>query len=449
MRIKRYFSALAAIVLLFVLYQSAEVRADPAKLIRRRTPVVEVFEKCRDAVVNIAATHVVETRTNRGRMFDYFFDSAPFRRRQHKYTSLGSGFVIHPEGYVVTNAHVVLRAVSQKVIFADKSEYEAERIAVDEEHDLAVLKIKAPRQFPAIQLGRSDDLMIGETAIAIGNPLGYENTVTTGIISALDRTLDVKKDVAYKGLIQTDASINPGNSGGPLLNVLGELIGINTAIRSDAQNIGFAIPVDSLRKLLPEMLSLEQHRRWSVGLRLDWRDTVYVTESRGPAAKADIEAGDILLKVNGKPVKRGMDFYIELLTLNPGEEVVCKLERNGEKIERTIKPEPIPAPDGEKLLKEKFGLSVHLLDKKQARQIHPRLRGGLIITEVEPRSPADYAGLKRGHLIIQLGRYFPNDLDTIGRMLEEVQRADKVMIRVLEVQRGGDLILLEGTLVAR
>ena len=161
-----------------------------------------------------------------------------------------------------------IRHLLCKVIFADGRELEAEIVAVDTEHDLTVLSVKTHEPIQAIKLGRSDDLMIGETVIAVGNPLGFQNTVTVGVVSALDRTLRFSDRVSYQGLIQTDASINPGNSGGPLLNINGELIGINTAIRGDAQNIGFAIPVDQLRALLPEILDIERLKRARIGMRL-------------------------------------------------------------------------------------------------------------------------------------------------------------------------------------
>ena len=413
--------------------------------------MVEVFERTRDAVVNIAATFEVQgyDRIFPGDLFDNPFGSLTPKRHTRRYTSLGSGFVIHPDGFIVTNAHVVMRAVGQKVIFADGTEYEADRIAIDETHDLAVLKIKADKSFPAIILGQSNDLMIGETVIAIGNPLGYHHTVTAGIISATDRTLTFSEDVEYEGLIQTDASINRGNSGGPLLNVLGELIGINTAIRGDAQNICFAIPVDTLRMLLPEMLSIERRKRLEVGLRLGWRKgQVYVTEAAGPAAEAGIEPGDRLLSIDGKAVKQDVDFYIYLLRTRASSRLLLELKRNDRRYETILRPKPIPIPEGGKLLREKFGLAVRLLTPEEAVQIHPRLKGGLLITGVERGSPAERARFKQGHLIIQIGKYFPEDLGDVGLLLEHLERGEKIIFRVLEVRRH-NIWVLQGELIAR
>lgn len=413
----------------------------------RRTPVVEVFERTKDAVVNIAATQVVE-QTIRFSPFDELFDSPllPQRKQRYTRTSLGSGAVIHPDGYVITNAHVVARAAALKIIFANQTEHEAETVAVDEKHDLAVLRITGKERFPAITMGRSHDLMIGETVVAIGNPLGYQHTVTAGIISALHRRLEVGEEVAYEDLIQTDTSINRGNSGGPLLNVLGELIGLTTAIRSDAQNIGFAIPVDTIRKLLPDMLSLEQRRRLEIGLRLGWRDRVYVVEATGPAAEAGIEPGDDLISVDDHPVNQDIDFYIHTLGLDADKTTSLTLKRNGRAFTARVRPRPIPIPDGAKLLREKFGLVVEPLTAAQARTLD--LKGGLLITGIEPRSPAAEAGFRTGLIVVQMGRYFPTDLEGVGLMLERVRRGEKLRVRVYEVYRQY-IQVLEGELVAR
>ncbi|MCH7813368.1 MAG: trypsin-like peptidase domain-containing protein, partial [Planctomycetes bacterium] len=197
----------------------------------RRTPLVEVIERVRDSIVNISATGLVNIE--RGDLFDFF--NMPQRRRrsprQRQVESVGSGFVMHESGYIVTNAHVVDRSIDLRVTLANGQEHKAVVVVSDVDHDLAILKIKPDQPFKPIPMGRSDDLMIGETTVAIGNPLGYANTVTSGIISALHRKLEFSSDVVYDDLIQTDASINPGSSGGPLLNILGELIGVNTAIR--------------------------------------------------------------------------------------------------------------------------------------------------------------------------------------------------------------------------
>ncbi len=424
----------------------AQTAPDPRAA--RRTPVVEVFDKTRDAVVSISATQVVERQVGFSSPFDDFFDFPGFPRRSQRYTAtnLGSGFVIHPDGYVVTNAHVVASSAALKVIFSDHKEYEADIVAIDERHDLAVLKLKPDHPLPAVTLGRSDDLMIGETVIAIGNPLGYDHTVTSGIISATNRKLDLNETVLYEGLIQTDASINRGNSGGPLLNVLGELIGINTAIRGDAQNIGFAIPVDSLRMLLPEMLSVERTRRLAVGLRLGWRGRVYVVEATGPAAEARVEPGDELVAVDGIRVNQDLDFYIHMLDIPPNGKIHLQLKRDDKLIEATITPKEIPIPDGAALLRSKFGLSVRPLTADQARQYG--IKSGLLIVEVENGSPAGLAEFRRGLIVVRIGKYPPSDLGEIGLMLENLQRGDSVPFYVYDIRRS-TIVMLQASLIAR
>ena len=222
----------------------------------RVTPVVLAYRRARSAVINISAEKIVRTGVGLfGRdPFEGIFPS-PFARRV-PVKSLGSGFLISPDGHIVTNAHVVRKAQKITVMLAGGSRHAARVISTDAELDLAVLKIDPPeaKALKCLALGRSDDLIVGETVIAIGNPLGFANTVTTGVISAVGRTLEFRGGVKYTGLIQTDAPINHGNSGGPLLNIKGELIGINTAIRADAANIGFAIPVDTLAAELGRLL---------------------------------------------------------------------------------------------------------------------------------------------------------------------------------------------------
>lgn len=405
----------------------------------RRTPVVDVFERARGAVVNIQATKEIE------RVDPFSGAFGRLGRHREIATAIGSGFVIHPEGYVVTNAHVVAQA-GVKVIFADKSEYDADRIAIDERHDLAVLKIRSDHTFPALALGRSDDLMVGETVIAIGNPLGYEHTVTAGIVSAINRDLDAGDGTVYHRLIQTDASINRGNSGGPLLNVLCELIGINTAIRGDAQNIGFAIPVDTLRELLPEMLSVERTRRMQVGLKLSWHERTVVEEATGPAAAAGIKPGDEVVEFNGARIHQDIDYYFKLLHVPPADPIALKLNRAGQTLSVRVQPALIPNPDGGKLLKAKFGITARSLTADEARDAG--VRGGLVVTNVDRSSPADEAGIRRGHIIVQIGKFFPTGLDDVGKLLENVAPREAVLFRVVE-NHPRFVRVMEGELLAR
>jgi len=396
----------------------------------RRTAVVDAIAKTRNAVVNISATSIVVIRSPFG--FDSLFDD--IFQVPRKATSAGSGFLIHPSGYIVTNAHVVARSTDNRITFADQPEGKdqpARVVTIDREHDLAVLKIDTPKPLPYLRLGRSDDLMIGETVIAIGNPLGYHHTVTTGVIGALNRKLVFGRKVEYAGLIQTDAAINPGNSGGPLLNVNGELIGINTAIRGDAQNIGFAIPVDHLRRLLPEMMTMEieTRRRIQLGILVSDRDTVRLTSvtEGGPADQAGLEAGDILRRVGGQIVSQAMDFYAVILDKHAGDVVRMVVERDGRPREIWLRLTAVPKPEGAKLAWERLGLRIEEMTQDHVRRLGLPRRVGLLITEVDRSGPAHRAGIQRGDVLYLLGRYYGfSELDSVGQLLKDVRQGDQI-----------------------
>jgi serine protease Do len=390
---------------------ASPARPDDVQL--RRTPVVEVYEQVRDAVVNISST--VKLRYTGGLwMFQEYPQTA---------TSVGSGFLIHEAGYVVTNWHVVGRSTSHKVNFANGKEFDADVVQVDEQNDIAILKIRNDGPFKAMKLGRSDDLMIGETAIAIGNPFGYQNTVTTGVVSALHRDLQFENGMEYKDLIQTDASINHGNSGGPLLNILGEVIGINSAIRADAQNIGFAIPVDRLRAVLPDILDAEKVRKVQWGLKVAG-DVPKVVEVRAdsPAAKAGVRLGDRLVSVNGTPVRRDVDFYIEMLGYKAGDHVPLSVQRDGKTTSATLQLTAVPKPDGKKLAWEHLGVHIADPQPEALRRYHIREGSGVMVLDVDSGGPADRAELRPGDLIVSIGRTRISSTDDVGILLQEARQ---------------------------
>jgi serine protease Do len=396
----------------------------------RRTPVVEVFEQARGAVVNVSTTEIV---TVRGRStFDGFFDDLfdmPSPRRQLKREAVGSGFVIHPDGYIVTNAHVVARTTEQRAIFADGREYDAQIVAADPARDLAVLKVEAEGPLPTLHLGRSDDLMVGETVIAIGNPLGYQHTVTAGVVSAIDRSIQVAPELSFDGLIQTDASINPGNSGGPLLNVLGELIGVNTAIRGDAQNIGFAIPVDRLREILPALLDVERRYRLEAGLRVDSLEEPRVASVRpgSPADEAGLRPGDVLRMIDGRPVREGIDFDIALIDRRAGDVLELAVDRGGEPVRTALRLAARPAPDGLTLARTRLGLAVRDIGGDAQRAM-------LEVESIEPNGPAWSAGIEEGDFLVALGRYHVRSADELGQLLEPLEERAVVPITIIRME---------------
>jgi len=356
--------------------------------------------------------------------------------------SLGSGFVIHADGYVVTNAHVVRRAEEITVTFPDKASFPAKVISADTRHDLAVLKV-APaegQKLPHLPLGRSDDLMVGETVIAIGNPFGLASTVTTGVVSALGRTLEFRGGVTYEGLVQTDAPINPGSSGGPLLNVHGEPIGINTAVRADAENIGFAVPVDVLAGELCHMLDFERLNRVVFGAtvvdaRLAQRQGppgLYVTEVRpGSPAEGKLCPGDRLLALDGEPLGQMPDYVCRMFSAKPGSTVTFRCARDGGQVEVPLPLEPKPRPDGGALAWKLFGMRLREVTPQVARELQLPAETGLLVVALETGGPADRLGVQLKDVLFQVDRFYVTDLDGLGIILEDLRPGEQVRIGIL------------------
>src|SRR5260370_9494905 len=287
---------------------------------RRRDAIVEVVQKASPAVVYIGTEHIIEPRY-RGNFFEEFL-GVPWQRHRQSIQSLGSGVIIDAAGIVLTNDHVIHGAAAIHVILADGRQLDAEVMGSDAETDLAVLKVQSKTPLPVAKLGTSADLMIGETAIAIGSPFGLRKTVTSGVVSAVGRSFKADGRV-YNDFIQTDASINPGNSGGPLLTIDGEVIGINTAIYASGQGIGFAIPADKVRRIVAELTHFGKVRAAWIGIHpqdlaaplaqsLGW-DRYYGVavadlDSNSPAERAGVRTGDIIAEVGGTRVERSEDF---------------------------------------------------------------------------------------------------------------------------------------------
>src|SRR5262245_7267285 len=318
--------ATALLLILLGASVAAAAETDPA----RRSLVVQAVERTSPAVVNVSTEQVTEQRGSpfpfpQDPFFDEFFrDFVDPRPRRFKTTSLGSGVIVDPDGTILTNVHVVLRGSRIHVTIADGRELDATPVGADADSDIAVLRVKAGGRLPAVSLGTSSDLMIGETVIAIGNPFGLSHTVTTGVVSAVGRSLH-DEERTYTDFVQTDASINPGNSGGPLLNIRGELIGINTAIYGKAQGIGFAIPVDRARRVMRDLVAFGEVRRPWTGLvvqdltpdlaqHFGARHGVVVAEVEpdGPAARAGVVRGEVIVRVDGREVgsRAGVDWRV-------------------------------------------------------------------------------------------------------------------------------------------
>src|SRR5262249_17125798 len=283
----------------------------------RRSAVVEAVEKVHRSVVSISSEKKAASHSR--------WPFSPEENQRPRVSGMGSGVLIDGRGYVLTNHHVVDKVQGIEVQLADGTTYPARLLQFDPLMDLALIKVEPARPLRAIEIGTSTDLMIGETVITIGNAFGYENTVSVGIISALHRDVTLSDDQVYRNLIQTDASINPGNSGGPLINVDGELIGINVAVRAGAQGIGFALPIDEVKRVAAEILSTRR-------LASTWHGLVASEQRRGskrgvvvsevqqgsPAEASGFKAGDELMKVGDLLVASPLDVERGMLDVRPG-----------------------------------------------------------------------------------------------------------------------------------
>jgi serine protease Do len=402
----------------------------------RRSAVVEAVAKASPAVVNISTEQVVERRGSpfpfqQDPMFDEFFrDFFEPQPRRFTRSSLGSGVVVAPDGTIVTNVHVVLRATKITVTLADEREFQAKLVGADADSDVAVLRVKAKGDLPYIAMGTSSDLLIGETVIAIGNPFGLSHTVTSGVVSAVGRSL-VDADRTYTDFIQTDASINPGNSGGPLLNIRGELVGINTAIYGKAQGIGFAVPVDRVRRVTRDLVSYGEVRRAWVGLVVQditpdlaeifgTKKGVVVTEVEpdSPAAAAGILRGDAITRLDNRDVHSQQEFEQRIEDHGEGERVTLTRRRERDDAEVTVTTATFPAARADELAWSRLGFEVAERD------------GRLEIKRVRSGGPADRIGIERGDALLGLGGASLRTMAEYRRKLIELRVARNAVVSI-------------------
>ncbi len=417
---------------------TASVSADEAL---RRTPVVRAVEKAGPAVVNISTERIV-VQTLRDPFvdpsFEEFFGRIQPQQRKVRTSSLGSGVLIDPEGYVLTNEHVIRKASQIHVTLADGTACEAALVASDRAADLALCKIAAPHPLPFVSLDACPALMIGESAIALGNPFGLENSVTVGVISAKDRALASEGRVAYADLVQTDASINPGNSGGPLLNLDAELIGINTAIYSQAEGIGFAIPASRVRRVLGEMMgSLKDRKGWT-GLGLDRvrrgdaaRIEVASVEADSPAAQAGIRPGDEVLEISGQPAPGFFGCLKLLASVHAGQSLALGLRRDGKAVAVSLPVAEPPHPTPEALLRARLGLGVQASTPEVAERLGLGDARGCLVTAVVPSGPAARAGLEPGDLLLRVGRRPVPEPSALAEALEAFSAGEEIPVQVV------------------
>lgn len=407
----------------------------------RRTVTVAVVEKVKGSVVNISATKLVSQRVGFG--FNPLFEQFDLgQTRVVPANSLGSGFIIHEEGYLVTNNHVIDRAREIRVELADGRKLPAELISADPEADLAVLKLTGADSdaFPALELGDSSELLIGEPVIAVGNPLGFSHSVSTGIVSAVHRDLkDAQDRVLLGDLIQTDAAINRGNSGGPLLNAYAQVIGINTAVRGDAQNIGFAIQVNKLRDMIPDLMNPAHVKKVDVPLKLRERRTAEPPAKVSATVELDGESGPAAVtEINGRAPRSIIDAYAMLLKLKVNDEVVLRVA-GGRVV--TYKARAVPLPDALVQARQRLGLVVEPLTPMLAQKYGLLNEDGLLVSQVMRNSPGARAGIEPGDIIVRLGRYQVRTLDDFAALLQMLPETGRVRVAVIRGDRMGEGIL--------
>lgn len=381
-----------------------ESRAAPAPESPRMTPVVRAVQSVAPAVVNITSTHVIEGRRSSplerffgpgfGPGFPGFDDFPGAEPRRQKRVSLGSGVIVDGQkGLVLTNAHVIAGGDEVMVHLLDGREFPAEVKGADPDFDIAVLEIKEARNLPAVRLGDSGDILPGETVIAIGNPFGFNHTVTTGVVSALGRTIRNEGGV-FTDLIQTDAAINPGNSGGPLLNIEGGLIGINTAVDARAEGIGFAIPINKARRVMEDLMGRGRVAPLWLGIAAEDLDSRMAMalgqrETRGvlvsavfegtPAARAGIAPGDIIESINATPVRDRRDYLNVLRNQTGGENLRLALRRGEKSLTLAVTPSPFDDNRARTLMERRWGLT---LGSEESR--------GLVIQSVRRDGPGRF-----------------------------------------------------------
>jgi serine protease Do len=408
-------------VFLFLVVCSFSLNS-PVLCAERRTVIVDAVAKARSAVVNIRTEQIVQRRNRTlfgfgDSIFDQFFqDMMP--PRSYKTQSLGSGVIIDAEGHILTNAHVVDKASKIFVALSDdKRELEAELIGSDNRIDLAVLKIIDKGHYPYLQPARSDDMMLGETVIAIGNPLGLGHSITTGIVSSLNRRIQVNRQLSSV-FIQTDALINPGNSGGPLINVNGELVGINTAIAKQAQGIGFSIPINTAKRVLTDLIKFGRVRHGFLGItvgavsgnfvRSFGEGGVLIDEivARSPADDAGLQAADVILSVDGVTVADTDQYYSLIQTYTPGDHLELELLRGTRRLKKSVALRLLP--DGYEMTYTRQVFGFELGEQKQ----------GLFIEKVVDGSPAELVGIEQGDMVAKVDGVNVETLDDYKRVIE-------------------------------
>jgi serine protease Do len=424
---------------------------------------INLAKKLGPSVVNVSTTSVraSERRGSSPRSNDpaeefwqrFFGGQTP--RGPQRQSGVGSGFIVDADGTILTNYHVVDGAQKLSVTLSDGKSYDAKVIGRDQKSDIAVIKIDAGRSLPAAQLGDSDRLEVGEWVMAIGNPFGLDHTVTSGIVSAKGRNIG---QGPYDNFIQTDASINPGNSGGPLINLRGEVVGINSAIFSQSGGnigIGFAIPSNAVKELLPQLRDKGKVVRGFIGASVQ-RVSPEIAESLGinpvrgalvadlvkggPAERAGVKVGDVIVEFDRRPIKDSADLPQQVARLAPGSAAPMKIIRDGKESTLSVTVSEMNETEVTASAQEgELGVTVQPLTPQLAENFGLERADGLVISAVKPGSAADEAGLRSGDVIVEINRQAVKSLADYNR---EIARTDKAKSVLFLVRRGQSSLFL-------
>jgi Do/DeqQ family serine protease len=432
----------------------------------RENSVVKAIRKVSPAVVNISSQYEIRKNSNpfsgygMDPLLENFFRDffSPELERREQRTSLGSGIIIDGHrGLLLTNTHVVEKATRINVALKDEREFEAIIVGMDPDSDLAVLKINSNKPLPSIQMGNSEEIMIGESVIAIGNPFGFSHTVTTGVVSAVNRSIKTDQRVFHK-FIQTDASINPGNSGGPLININGELIGINTAIYSQAQGIGFAIPINRAKRIISDLINYGEVVQPWTGMTVQTIDSdlsnylniqndvgVMVTsvEPKSPASIAGITEGDIIIAIDGWRITHISDYHLKIKEISADQTILFKINRKGKIVTVSLKTKLFPMDRALELANQRLGISVSELDKQVRTKYGIRARTGVLIISMRKNSHLARIGVKPGDIIRQIDEARVDNLSEFKAAMVKYRNKPSI---VLLIQRDGHLYYINATM---
>jgi serine protease Do len=416
----------------------------------------EVAKKVVPAVVAVqveqaAASNNMEVSPFDDEFFRRFFGPQARPRQPEKRVGQGSGFIISEDGYILTNNHVVESADKITVVLKDGRKLDAKKIGTDPDSDVALIKVEG-KDFPVIELGDSDSLEIGEWVIAVGNPFGLSETVTVGIVSAKGRQIGIT-DGGYEDFIQTDAAINPGNSGGPLLDIDGKAIGMNSAIISQSggyMGIGLAVPINMAKAVKEQLLTHGKVTRGYIGITMNpegltpelaesfgykGENGILITEvlEESPAAKAGLKQGDIIIKLNDKEVTSNEAFRNTVSLMAPGAKINLVVFRDGKEEKFTVEigslSESKFATKTSEIGKQ-LGLAIVAIDSDVARQSGVKGEQGVVVAEVTPDSPADYAGIKPGMVILSVNRVEVNSVPEFNEALKETEQTKTARLLV-------------------